>query len=279
MKWYIPSWNGDLRLESDGDKTKLTIFKPTEHEKMVLKEMNEKFIAEGWFEGKLRGFWGRGNEAIINAPIEKVGPIASAIMRPGDAVLTAIKYADGTLTTHVGTERLEEVAEAAKDAGEKDEKKKPEAAATVKRPTPCCPHCIEDTIDPATEVLLTFLDDKQHESWVKHHFIVVQGNLSGHRYLLAHRNSEQARVQKKICWDLDDDLLVHFHDWSVPPEEEVLAAKLILENQEPWLRNEATLLGGNKMRFKNPFGDVTDGTEDAAFAAGFGRAFAAGGRS
>ena len=36
--------------------------------------------------------------------------------------------------------------------------------------------------------------------------------------------------------------MLHFHDNSVPPEEEVLAAKLILEHREPWLRNEATCL-------------------------------------
>ena len=56
----------------------------------------------------------------------------------------------------------------------------------------------------------------------------------------------------------------------MPPEEEVLAAKLILEHREPWLRNEATCLQQTKdgkwhdlgfLRYKNPFGDASDGRE------------------
>jgi hypothetical protein len=75
-------------------------------------------------------------------------------------------------------------------------------------------------------------------------------------------------------------IVLKFFDWSVPPEEEVLAAKLILEHREPWLRNEATLF--HELQnwyaepvFKNPFGDKSDGTSDAAFMTGIGLAFKA----
>jgi hypothetical protein len=47
------------------------------------------------------------------------------------------------------------------------------------------------------------------------------------------------------------------------------------QHREPWLRNEATLLGGDNMKFKNPFGDLRDGTESAAFASAIGRWFGA----
>ena len=55
-------------------------------------------------------------------------------------------------------------------------------------------------------------------------------------------------------------------------EEEVLAAKLILEHREPWLRNEATMLSCNSsvLVFKNPFGDVNDGVPDANFTSRLG---------
>lgn len=88
--------------------------------------------------------------------------------------------------------------------------------------------------------------------------------------------------------DLDDGQILHFHDNSVPPEEEVLAAKLILEHREPWLRNEATCLLQTKdgrwhdlgfMRYKNPFGDITDGRADAAITATFGIAVEAAARA
>lgn len=76
----------------------------------------------------------------------------------------------------------------------------------------------------------------------------------------------------RVCFDLDDGEVVHFHDRTVPPEEEILAAKLVLENREPWLRNEATIFGvKERLRFKNPFGDAADGIWDADFTAKTGR--------
>lgn len=87
----------------------------------------------------------------------------------------------------------------------------------------------------------------------------------------------------------------------VPPEEEVLAAALILEHAEPWLRNEATALGTvsnlpsivdelwdrsgdvpsmqavdealrrrQRLKYKNPFGGFFDGMDDAAFTRAIG---------
>ena len=46
---------------------------------------------------------------------------------------------------------------------------------------------------------------------------------------------------------------------------------LILQNREPWLRNEATCLGLRFHRvFKNPFGDHRDGVLDATLTKGVG---------
>lgn len=39
------------------------------------------------------------------------------------------------------------------------------------------------------------------------------------------------------------------------------------------LRNEATLFGWGSLKFKNPFGDFSDGTETAAFVSAIGRWF------
>jgi len=101
------------------------------------------------------------------------------------------------------------------------------------------------------------------------------GHLSGHRYVIAHRHSKLAQQVGRICFDVDDEKVVHFHDWSVPPEEEVLAAKLIMEHSEPWLRNEATVFGpGRTDLYKNPFGDIGDGVESASFAQGIGEGLA-----
>ena len=278
MKWYIPSWNGDLRLvpdDTDKEKTLLHIEKPTEREKETLARMGNVFIEQGWLEEltlskKLfRGI----KPVVINAPLEKVGPVVSALMRPGPAVLTGILLKDGEMITHSGSAvELSQTIERVQAEVITQPEKKPKAAVTVKRHTPCCPQCIPGSIEPAREVLLTFLNEEEHESWAKDRTIVVTGGMSGHKFLLAHRHTEIARRVGRICYDLDSDCVIHFHDWTVPPEEEVLAAKLILEHREPWLNNEATHFGGGQ-RYKNPFGGVGDGIADAAFTQGMGEFF------
>lgn len=202
----------------------------------------------------------------LDAPIDKVGPVLVGIMKPKDRTITALAFTDGRLEV---AETLDEAAMAKVAAGTKDPNAK--AAASVSRPTPCCPQCEPGAVGPATEVLLSFLDDQDHADWAKHRALLVTGGLSGNRYILAHRHTRLAQRFGRICYDIDDREVVHFHDWSVPPEEEVLAAKLILEHREPWLRNEATLFGApDSLRFKNPFGDGGDGTESASFAVGVG---------
>jgi len=188
--------------------------------------------------------------------------------------LTAIQLSNGRLETTSGSEAdltalaeqtLAPYREAAPEAQEP-------VVATVRRPTPSCPACMPGAIEPATEALLAFLTPAQHASWAAHRVIELQGGLSGYRYLLAHRHSPVARQLGRICYDLDFETVVHFHDWAVPPEEEVLAALLILQTREHWLRNEATLFHSDAPRYKNPFGDGLDGTETAAYLSRIGNA-------
>ena len=282
MKWFIPSWNGDLRLvpsDKNPKHTTLEIEKPTPSERAIIQAMAPIFAERGWLD-KLtvpppHHLFSRPKRVELKAPLEEVGPVVAKLMKPQDAVLSAIRFRDGRVETCSGT--LAELEGMAKAAAAEPPEKAPEAAATVKRPTPSCPACIPGAIEPAKEVLLAFLSEAEHASWARERTIMVQGGLSGHRYLLAHRHSPAARRRGRICYDLDLERVVHFHDWTVPPEEEVLAAKLILEHREPWLRNEATLFGfGEEVddRFKNPFGDGGDGVMDSHFTAQIGRGLA-----
>lgn len=295
MKWWaIPSWNGDLRLEPSGSKeTLLSVVSPTEHEKKVLAAIVAEGVKRGWIEGLpeiRRRWWSRTKKLVLRAPMDVVGPVAVSLMRPGPAVLTAIKFSDGKLLTTSGgpaelaavlapyrdpepPKAVETIHEGTVEVVEKPTAV-PEVAATVKRPTPSCPRCVPGAVGPASDVLLSFLSPNEHEGWARSRSLVVQGGITGHRYLLVHRHMPLASKIGRICYDLDDDVVVHFHDWSVPPEEEVLAAKLILERREPWLRNEATFLGARSGTgwFKNPFGDLSDGIADAQFTQRIGRA-------
>lgn len=306
FRWMMPSFHGDLRLDphpTDPAKTNLIIFDPTPDEQRIVAEIITACVAHGWLKaGDDLGAPGaaRDRTVTIDAPVADLGPIVAALMQPSAAVLTAIKISDGRVVTSSGgpaalRATLDEVAPAevapskeerkpapastaAAPEGQKPAPKEaeaapkpvPTAAATVKRATPCCPQCIPGSIGPAREVLLTFLSPEQHAQWARERAIVVAGGLSGHRYLLAHRHSEQARRQGRICMDLDDQAVIHFHDNTVPPEEEVLGAMLILRYREPWLRNEATLFGASRVSYKNPFGGVMDGRADALIMEGLG---------
>lgn len=294
MRWFIPSWHGDLRLEPFGSDTILTIERPTPHERQVLGAMIVVFREEGWVSKhdadrltKIAGgrrFWGKPTIR-LEAPFEIVGPRTAKMFRPGNAVLTAVRFSDGKIVTSSGnvaelealvrepTDKPETYRESAAEGAPKPKPApKKEAIATVPRPTPSCPDCIPGSVDPARECLLAFLTEEQHREWARERSITVEGQLTGARYRIGHRHSLFAQANGRICRDLDEQLTVHFHATFLPPEEEVLAAKLILEHREPWLRNEATMLGARTgaLVFKNPFGGYTDGVPDAMFTAGFG---------
>ncbi len=311
MKWYFPSWNGDIRIEADKDphKTILTAIKPTLDEQRVLKSLAKIFYERGWIKRKTLYYpSGKKKEkdiTIVSASMLEIGTLLISHLKPGLATLTAVKMKDGSIEAMSNSDKgvlkwLEQLFGADKkapigmtkdladalEAASKDDtyrhtepvEKEPLAATTVKRPTPSCPQCYVDAIAPSTEVLLSFLDEKQHEQWMRTRSIFEYGGLSGHRYLLTHRHSKLAAKLGKICYDCDDQAVLHFHDNSVPPEEEILAAMLCLKFREPWLRNEATCLspGGDcnnnhfDFVFKNPFGDQYDGTEDSIFVGQIG---------
>jgi hypothetical protein len=277
MKVYLPSWNGDMRLVADKDASVLILEKPTPQERILVGDFLRVALKKNWWKGappaKGEPYQGDSMEIPVDAPIAKASKSLVSIARPKDRTLTAVKFSGGKMEVIEGADSrsldaIEDTIERAKETEGKGEA----AAASVKRPTPCCPECMPGAIEPASEVLLAFLTPEQHEQWSRERAILVNGHLSGHRYVIAHRNSETAQRVGRICSDVDDGGVVHFHDWSVPPEEEVLAAKLIMEHAEPWLRNEATCLGGTDWTdvYKNPFGDGMDGTESAAFARGIG---------
>lgn len=271
--WFVPSWYGDFRLVAGEEPgtSKLLLMQPTPHERKLIEAFMRAARKKKWTKEVLGDSTIDTATIFLDAPLEKTGPALVKATKPADRTLTAVSFKDGRLEV-AETGMLETlVARAANDDAAK--------AVSVARPTPCCPKCRVGAVGPASEVLMTFLSPQEHADWAEHRAIMVRGGLSGHRYLLAHRHTQTAARLGKICYDLDDHCVLHFHDNSVPPEEEVLAAKLVLEHREPWLRNEATVLqqdGDGRWydlgisRFKNPFGDESDGREDARITATLG---------
>lgn len=262
-KWFFPSWSGDFRLEADASGSKLIIEKATLAERQMLEKFFKK--AEKW--ANTMPNWTREHQEIfLHKSVADAGKVLLKFARPEHASITAIKMVDGKLAVAQGGD--EKAIEAVLGG-------KASAAVSVKRATPSCPDCIPGAVAMASEVLLSFLTPAEHASWAKDRQIVVTGHLSGHRYLLSHRHHPRAVKDTRMCFDLDSNCVVKFHDWGVPPEEELLSAKLILEHREPWLRNEATLchvLDDFKSEpiYKNPFGNFLDGVPDANLVGALG---------
>ena len=292
MRWYLPSWNGDIRAEqlpSDAGRTRITIIEPTVDELMTLGRLEHQFRDRGWYE-KEAALWvpvqdrrrtgAKRQEVLLDASLSDVAPLLIEGYKPGKQTLTAVVYRDGEVETVDGTQGDDALAKVADKASKKGKK-----AVTVKRPTPCCPQCELGSVEPASEVLQEFLDDRQHADWRDHRYVQVRGGRSGHPYLIAHRNSAIAVRLGRACIDLHDRTVMHFHDNSVPPEEEVLGTMLVLEHREHWLRNQATVIDPSYNRdgtvdpdhtptqvFDNPFGDHNDGVDDAGIVQAFGSA-------
>jgi hypothetical protein len=298
--WYSPSFNGDFRFTphpEDPSVTVLWVSKPTPAERKQLLAIYDKALARNWVNKTQRPDFEAAaasrvfkKKLLLGAPLEEVGPVVTSVLRPGRAVLTAVRFKDGQIEV-CETSAPEKPPEShpyrksdppkalppkpsdtpSSEAIELAKKPDAVAAATVKRHTPCCPPCYVDATGPATEALIAFMTEEQHAMWARQRCLMVRGGLSGHRYLIAHRNSPLAAQWQHIAHDLDDKGTLHFHDWLVPPEEEVLAAMLILGSKaEPWLRNEATTFFGTGVRFKNPFGDGGDGVIDSGWTQAVG---------
>jgi len=271
-QWFIPTWCGDYRFEAiDDDSCKLIVVDPTLAEIEVLGAFLGKARKKKWADPATEVKGAGESELVINASIVKAGKLLLGRKRPRKGLLTAIKSKAGEIETVTGVE------EEAEKALEKPEAEK---SVSVRRPTLCCPVPITGPEKRASKVLETFSTERQWDTWQEHGFLLAYGNLSGHRYRIAHRHSKTAKEQGKIAWDLDSGCVVHCYDWAVPPQEEVLSVKLVLEHREQWIRNHSGMLGimddsEGMERFVNPFMSENhqgeDGIPDASFISRLGR--------
>lgn len=235
MKWYLPSFNGDFRFEAigEGRATRITVEKPTPAEREVLRRWAEKTPAIS--PGDLEGLMNDG--AIeVEAPIAEVAAPMAKLLNVGKVgLLTALSFESGHIHVTAGIEKIPAwMKKMEKTQGPAV------AAVTVTRPKLCCPECSgrPEGERKACDVLWEFLDPLQRREWIRDRRVTAFGGLTGHAYDLRPRTSAVAARRGRICFDMDDRLVLHNFNLDVPPEEELLAAKLILEHCENWLRVE-----------------------------------------
>lgn len=265
--WYIPSSTGDFRLEANPDDPTtsiLTVEDLTASERERIEAFRKRCRAWKWFpEDAVLPETGRA-EILINTTVAKAGKHLAKDVMPNRGTLTAIRSADGEI---ICTADFTE-GEGKLEKGAADPKAK--KATTVKKPTICCPDPVEGPLKRSSRVLREFCTPSQWKEWVEKGVLHCVGGETGVLYRLVHRHHPLAAKQGKIGWSVDDDCVMHFWDWSVPPAEEVLSAKLILEHREFWLRNRATMFGIRSRDAvdvipNNPLGNSAEGTWDAGF--------------
>lgn len=263
--WYIPSSSGDFRLLADGeDRTLLEIVDPTPRELEVIGAFLGAAEEKRWIEPGATSTSPVGTTTfLLQAPVADAGALLATknAFTPRGRI-TAVRSSGGRF----------EVTEELSVALELTKAPEAEAAVTVRRPTPCCPYTRPGPDTRASTVLRAFTTETQWEEWERTGSLTCRGQITGHRYRIAHRHSPTAIRQGRICADLTDGFVLHFHDSLRPPAEEVLAAKLVIEHREPWLRNASTCLSGRATAiFDNPLGHrYLDGRPDAVLFAGAG---------
>ena len=54
MKWFFPSWNGDVRVEAvDAERSKLIIVKATLGEQKILADLGQRLVKKGWADSRV----------------------------------------------------------------------------------------------------------------------------------------------------------------------------------------------------------------------------------
>jgi hypothetical protein len=274
-RWYVPSWCGDFRLEKKDDNACLLIVTdPIPDEIEQLGQFLRKARKKGWVK-EIEGVKPEG-ESILKVGAS-VTDAAKVLLGRGGApyrdqirkgILTAIKSVDGEVTAVEG-----DGPELDKAAKKEDAKE----AATVRRPTLCCPACISGPDKRASEVLQSFSTTKQWNDWLSMGMLYCYGNLTGRPYQVSHRHHPISRQNKFITWDVEGGHVMHAWDWSVPPAEEVLMIKLVLEHAEHWIRNQSGHFGTSGEKFVNPFmeeagmSQLSDGLISTGILTGFGK--------
>ncbi len=242
--WYIPSFYGDIRLEAKGDCTVLTFEKLTPTEVNAMLHLRERAIngtkiigAHRWVtdaESFPAPTSGGSGTISLTASVADVQRCLSRALKPGRAVVNAVRFSDGHIYETRGPETarppgapggpFRAVEEPAKDA-------EPVAGVTIAEPVRGCPAPdFERAEARAAAVLRAFLSPDQIDDFLNSNAFVSTGRDTGHRYMLISRGAPQMlnRFGGRSLYDLDEKRSYCVHDWEVPSAEELLGMYIML---------------------------------------------------
>lgn len=215
MKIYFTTLYGDMSIEIDSENKENTILKTTtlsEGEKNVIKEILKEydiFPIEGIDNQTFK---------LEKRKIEDVHKLMKKLLKKDRPTLTAIKYKDGKI----------ECVEELQPKHIEDAK----TGVTVDKPRRGCPmpEILRSEIR-ASVVLKEFLNEKQLSDYNKYLQFVSIGNRSQKPYLVTSRWSERLTKYGQL-YDIVDKKIICANCMEIPPSEEMLSLKLMVEFKE-----------------------------------------------
>jgi hypothetical protein len=244
IKWYLPTFYGDIRLESQAkERTMVTLHGLTPEERVAM----EKLLTRAAESGITKSRWATDQEInaidlrrtsgeqkiLLQASITSVHKVLAKALKPERKKLSVVKFSGGKIEEVTeATQGLIEMASESETTTTSGSKETAKAiAATVAAPILGCPAPDFPHADVlATEVLRAFLTPEQVSDFNTYGAFVALGVDSGHRYQLTSRHCRpQLALVNRVLYDLDEQRELCVHDWDVPASEELLAIFLHLQ--------------------------------------------------
>jgi len=242
VKWYLPTFYGDIRLESlTEDRTEVTFHGLTAEEKTAAEALVKRAGTEGakkrWATPEALAALNlddtvKEQKLVLQAKITEVEQVLSKALKPTRQLLRAVRIHGGKIEemTEASAGLIVTRAESAEDV----------AGTTVAPPVRGCPPPDFAPADiRATEVLSAFLTPEQRRDFARHGAFVAMGAESGHRYQLTSRHARaELLTKRRTLFDLDEGVPYCVHDWDVPAAEELLSILICLSlpGREAYLR-------------------------------------------
>ncbi len=236
--WYVPSFYGDINLERlDDQSCQMNKINLTPQEKDALLALAKVAEKKKWLidsESPLQIM--ELTPTRFQAPIDKVAKALAKALKPTRAIITAVKFSDGTMEEHRGSPSPAPSGTTATSEGDTPYRKpvkpkEPVAAASVAAPIRGCPPPDFPSAEiRAREVMRCFLDPAQLADFDRYNRFISVGATTGNRYMVTSRmNRDDLATFTRTLYDLDRKTPLCVHDWDVPPAEEMLTLHLLLQ--------------------------------------------------
>jgi hypothetical protein len=239
LTWYLPSFYGDIRLESkDRQHTLVTYWKLTPEESIAMQTLFAYAIRKGWASdaeckdrsANLGTLVKKEQSLWVKAKITDVQKVLERPLKPGRKTVSVVRFGDGAIE-EVTSSSMGLVETEGKTVDEKPTtaprpvKKRLAVATTVAVPVVGCPAPDFAAAEiRASRVLEAFLTPVQIEDFRTENAFVAQGADTGTQYMITSRHAKTTLGGTiRSLYDLDRRRPICVHDWSVPAAEEMLA--------------------------------------------------------